>query len=72
MTETRTRWDDGDDIRPEPGTDESRCPDLMPSASGKPWLGALGRPYRCELGTGHGGSVHAGCGATWANRKAGR
>lgn len=51
--------------RPEPGTRENQCPALMPSSSGTPWLDALGRPYRCELGVGHGGSIHSGGGARW-------
>ena len=55
------------DIRPKPGSRENQCPDLMPSASGKPWLDALGEPYQCELGSGHGGSIHSGGGAHWPN-----
>ena len=45
--------------RPEPGSYENQCPALMLYPSGKPVLDALGEPYRCELGAGHGGSVHS-------------
>ena len=57
------------DIRPKPGTPENQCPDLLRRTSGAPQLDALGRPYRCELGIGHGGSVHAGGGVTWPVRQ---
>jgi len=56
------------DCRAGPGTHENQCPDLMPSASGKPWLDALGDPYRCELGRDHGGAIHLGGGARWPNK----
>lgn len=57
--------------RPKPGSQETRCPDLLPSRNGTPWKDALGRPYQCELGIGHGGSIHAGGGTTWAPYSAG-
>ena len=44
-----------------------QCPELLPGASGKPHLGALGNPYRCELGASHGGSIHISACIRWPN-----
>lgn len=52
-------------IHPVPDPYPEQCPDLLPASSGAPHLDALGNPYRCELGAGHGGGIHAGGGATW-------
>ena len=50
----------------------AQCPALLPTLSGRVHTDALGKPYRCELGRDHGGSIHAGGGATWAiDRSAG-
>ena len=60
-----------DDIRPKPGTYENQCPDLLPYyPSGKPVLDALGEPYRCELGVGHGGPVHSSASLHWPTKPA--